>query len=137
MLFRSNGFAYEDVGWNDPSRTRAVAVGDLDQDGRPDLVTAGKYFLRTWHTDGGCEPGIQVRLDGGGRNHAGIGARVTLEADGRTFTKWMLPSTTGSASATELYFGLPGDSGDLTVTWPDGEETVVRDVPRGPVEITR
>ena len=41
----SSGFEHEGMG-------RAVAVGDLDQDGRPDLVTAGLWFVRNWRTSG-------------------------------------------------------------------------------------
>jgi hypothetical protein len=133
LLGGPDGFAQVDVGWNDPSRTRAVAVGDLDRDGRPDLVTAGKYFLRQWHTDGGCAPGVRVTLEGGGQNRHGIGARVQVEVGERVVTQWMLPSTTASMSAPELYFGLGGAAGTprVSVLWPDGTTDAVTDVAAG------
>ncbi len=133
------GFTRPDTGWNDTWRTRAVAVGDLDRDGRPDLVTAGKYFLRTWRTAGGCEPGLQVTLTGDAKNRNAIGARVLVEWQGHRQTQWMLPSTTGSSSAPELYFGLGGSAqaDRVTVTWPDGTVSEATDVPAGPVGFAR
>lgn len=135
LLGSADGFTRVDVGWNDPSRTRAVAVGDLDRDGRPDLVTAGKYFLRQWHTEGGCAPGVRVTTDAGGKNRQGIGSRVQVQLGERVLTQWMLPSTTGSSSAPELYFGLGGAAGAerVTVTWPDGTTSEVLDAVAGDV----
>ena len=133
LLGSADGFTRADVGWNDPSRTRAVAIGDLDRDGRPDLVTAGKYFLRQWHTEGGCAPGVRVTTDAGGKNRQGIGSRVQVELGDRVLTQWMLPSTSGSSSAPELYFGLGGAEGAarVTVTWPDGTTSEAEDVVAG------
>lgn len=133
LLGSADGFTKVDVGWNDPSRTRAVAVGDLDRDGRPDLVTAGKYFLRQWHTEGGCAPGVRVTVDAGQKNRQGIGSRVQVQLGERVLTQWMLPSTSGSSSAPELYFGLGGAAGveRVTVTWPDGTTSEAEDVGAG------
>ena len=109
-------------------RDRAVAVGDLDRDGRPDLVTVGKHFVRVWMAGGGCDNGVTVRLSQPGENSAAIGARVTLTANGRDEVMWMLPSSTHSSNALELTFGLgTASSGTITVRWPDGTETT--DIP--------
>ncbi len=107
-----------------PDRDRSVAVGDLNGDGRADLVSGGRDFVRVWMAGGGCENGVTLRLNQPGENPAGIGARVRVEAGGRTQVQWMLPSTTNSSSALELYFGL-GDAGegDVSVLWPDGTTT--------------
>lgn len=125
--------------FDDPGPTRAVAVGDLDQDGRPDLVTAGKHFLRVWHNEGGFDPGITLVLRGSAKNPAGIGSRIEVEVDGVRRTTWALPATTASSSALEWYLGL-GDhaSADhLFVTWPDGSTQQLDDVPAGRVEVQK
>jgi len=83
----------EDLGFDDEAMGRAVAVGDLDRDGRPDLVTAGLWYGTQWRTTGGCG-GVTVK--------APIGTRV--EADGAV--RWILPATTWSSSAHEIVLGL-------------------------------
>lgn len=108
-----------------PERDRALVVGDLDRDGRADLVTAGRDFVRVWMAGGGCDNGVTVRLAMPGPNPAGIGSQVTVTTSEGSQVQWMLPSTMGSASAAELYFGL-GDrtEGLVSVQWPDGSDTV-------------
>ncbi len=118
--------------FGDPDRGRAVVVGDLDRDGKPDLVTAGKHWLKTWRTGGGCEPGITLSLDAGPGNAEGIGSRVEVAVNGEVRTTWMLPSSMASSSAPELYLGLGGaPQGDLLITWPDGTTEERQGVPSG------
>lgn len=110
----------------DGDRSRSVVRGDLDGDGRPDLVTVGKWFVRTWFTGGGCDQGLTLRLRQAGANRDAVGARVQVEAGGHVQTAWNLPSSTHSANAPELSFGLGDDTAArVTVTWPDGDTSEV------------
>jgi len=117
----------------DGRRARAVAVGDLDRDGRPDLVIAGKHYLSTWRNAGGCPPGVRVTLDAGPGNRHGLGAKVQTTVGSHTDTRWMLIDSTASSSEPALYIGL-GESeraDTIKVTWPDGTVEQHEDVPRG------
>lgn len=105
-------------------RDRAVTVGDVNGDGRVDVVTAGKHFVRVWLAGGGCGNGVTVRLSQPGENPAAIGARVTLTVEDRDQVMWMLPSTTHSTSPLSLTLGLgTAKAGTLSVLWPDGSRT--------------
>lgn len=129
VFLRNRGGVYfsEDaarVGFDDTRVGRAVAVGDLDRDGRPDLVTVGweltgEPFLRVYRTEGGCGAGVTVR--GGVED---VGARVETVVAGETRVGWLLPSTTFSQSAPELIVGLGGHerAERVTVRWPSGAE---------------
>ncbi|GDX82635.1 hypothetical protein LBMAG42_44460 [Deltaproteobacteria bacterium] len=112
-------------------RTRAYASGDLDRDGRPDIVTVGKYFLQQFHTTGGCPPGATLQL----RGQNVIGAQVDVDVGGAHQTLWHLPSTTSSSNADEVFVGFAGyPSADrIVVTWPGGETTELEDVALGAV----
>lgn len=126
----AGGFQAADWGFADPERGRSIAVGDLDRDGRPDLVTAGKPFLRAWRTSGGCETGLTLRPASG---TLAIGAKLTVTIGEEQRTSWMLPWTASSSSAHEWVVGLAGaDHADtLTVSWPDGRTTTLSDVAAG------
>lgn len=121
---------WDEAGFTEPGRSRALAVGDLNRDGRPDIVTVGKHFLHVWMAEGGC-PALRLRLDGGPGNRPGIGARVQAWSEGRPQTKWMLPATTASSSQAELYFSSRSVFERIEVTWPGGAVSEVSDVPPG------
>jgi hypothetical protein len=108
---------------------RVVAVGDLDRDGRPDLVTAGIAWLAVRYNQGAYAPGATVVLDA--PDH-GIGARLDVVAGEQSYTRWMLPSTMYGSSAPEVVLGH-GDAMrlDVTVTWADGSTTTRSGLARG------
>jgi hypothetical protein len=104
---------------------RGLAVGDLDNDGRPDLVIS--------HLN---EPVVLLRNEAGAGNHwLGIelhdpqhrdvvGATVTLEVDGRRLTRFAKGGSSYLSSGDRRHlFGLGGSGqvGRLTVAWPWGQ----------------
>ena len=113
-----DGFEHVDTAWGFDSelQSRAVAVGDLDRDGRADLVVAGLLWVEVWLARGGCPPGATLELGDT------IGTRVEVELDGLTFRAWHQPGTTFSRSAPELYVPLgEAPSATAVLTWPSGE----------------
>jgi hypothetical protein len=107
---------------------RGLAVGDLDNDGRPDLVISHVnepvVLLRNVADPAPHWLGIELA----GREHRDVvGARVTLDVEGRRLTRF---ATGGgsylSSGDRRLRFGLgtSGRPGRLTVEWPSGEPRV-------------
>ncbi len=107
-------------------RSRGLVVGDLDNDGRPDLVISHVNepvtILRNV-AEGGAH-WLGVRLTGLGHRDV-VGAKVVLEVGGRTLTRFAKSGGSYlSASDRRLLFGLGAvaTTGRLTVTWPWGQE---------------
>jgi enediyne biosynthesis protein E4 len=106
---------------------RGVAIGDLDNDGLPDLVISHVNDPVVLLRNAGAVPqhhwlGIQLARPG----HTDVtGARVTLETNGRTLTRFAKGGGSYlSSSDRRLLFGL-GDSGQvgrLVVSWPWGDQ---------------
>ena len=136
VLLMHSGLAYEDVssasGFEHDGDGRALAVGDFDNDGRPDLLTAGMWFARHVRGEGGCEERITLSLHDEGLQQ-GLGARILAVVDGREQTMWMLPSTTWSSSEHAQWLGLAGaERADrIEVHWPGGAVSSWSDVPAG------
>jgi hypothetical protein len=104
---------------------RGLVVGDLDNDGRPDLVICHSnepvVLLRNQAETGHHWLGVSLV----GRQHRDIaGARVVLETDGARLTRFAKGGGSYlSSSDRRLLFGL-GESGQvrrLTVSWPWGD----------------
>jgi hypothetical protein len=103
---------------------RGVAAGDLDNDGRVDLVVvhrdAPAALLRNV-TRGGHWLGLRLR--GTRSGHSPVGARVVCRAGGRTQVRWLTSGTSYlSSSDSRLWFGLgPSQKAEhLEVRWPSG-----------------
>jgi enediyne biosynthesis protein E4 len=112
---------------------RGLAEGDLDGDGRPEIVIVNMNepptVLKNESVRGNW---VRVALEGSKSNRSAIGARVTVEAGGR---RLMADVSSGgsyySQNELALYFGL-GKAvriEKITVRWPNGNIQVFRDVP--------
>jgi hypothetical protein len=116
---------------------RGLAVGDVDNDGRPDAVATdleGRPLLLMNH-DASAGHWLSVRLRGRHANRMGLGARVQVKAGGRARTR---ECQTGgsylSASDSRVHFGLgAADRADVEVHWPSGGTTAVKGVRAGQV----
>lgn len=104
---------------------RGLAIGDLDNDGRMDLVISHleepAVVLRNESPD--ANEWLGVELIGQGRRDV-TGARVTLDVEGQRRTRFVLGGGSYLSSGDRrLVFGLgQGKPGRLTVTWPWGGE---------------
>jgi thioredoxin-like negative regulator of GroEL len=110
--------------WQVPRVARGLATGDLDNDGRLDvlIVAQGAPLAYLHNQTGGGHP-VTLRLEGGPSNRDAVGARVVIESGGRRRFAWRIGGGSyESACDPRLHFGL-GTAARLEtaeVTWPSG-----------------
>ncbi|NOX99004.1 MAG: hypothetical protein GXP30_04600 [Verrucomicrobia bacterium] len=111
-----------------PGDSKSVGTGDINQDGRPDLLfginnEAPNLLLNTPNDN----LSLQIRLQGSKGNHHAIGAKVTVKCPGLPQQTAEIHAGAGyiSQSDSSLYFGLgPASKASaftVTVKWPDGQ----------------
>jgi len=106
---------------------RGAAFGDLDNDGRVDIVVANNNGPARILLNCTTPPGhwLEVRLQGVKCNRDGIGARVAAVVPGEP-PLWRHAHTDGSylsASDVRVHFGLgPKTQVQVWVDWPDGRK---------------
>ena len=116
------------------SNGRGLSVGDMDGDGRVDVLVADARSSRLYRNTLVAGSWLRVRLSGDGDNRWGLGARVQVWADGRSQTQQMYSSLGyGSQTHPVLHFGVGTASriDSVVVTWPGGVRTVRQDVTPG------
>ncbi len=147
LLFRLDGRALTDASdsagalFSTAWASRGAAVGDLDDNGLPDLVVSNlggvPYVAR--NVSSGGNGWIGVRLEGCASNRDGLGASVMLEGDdGRAQRRTVTRSGSYLAARDpRVFFGTgPRQAvGSLTVTWPSGAVSTFEDVRANEVNV--
>jgi hypothetical protein len=108
--------------------SRGLAIGDLDGDGRPEIVIVNMNDKPTLLKNiGPRQNAIAITLTGTRSNRSAIGARCTVEAGGRKrIAEVVSGGSYFSQNSLTLYFGL-GKSARaerIEVRWPAGETQV-------------
>ena len=149
LLFRLDGRTLTDVSdsagplFSTAWASRGAAVGDLDDNGLPDLVVSNlggvPYVAR--NMSGGDNNWMGVRLEGCASNRDGLGASVVLDgedgpAQRRTVTR---SGSYLAARDPRVLFGtgqrrVPES---LTVTWPSGAVSRHEDLQANAVNVIR
>ncbi len=140
QLFRNNGDgSFEDVseesgpGFEVLQSTRGGGIGDLDNDGDVDIVLSNSRARPTLLINEG--PGdrhwINIKLQGVKSNRDGIGARVEVDAGGKTqVNEVRAGSGYQSHYDVRLHFGLDEAAmiDEIRVDWVGAERDTFRDV---------
>ena len=122
-----------------PRAHRGAAFGDLDNDGRVDVVVSaiGAPAEVLYNVTAGDAAWLTLELRGTRSNRDGIGAAVRLTGATGRVQHNHATTAVGYASASDkrVHFGLGADrtAREIEIRWPSGTRQVLRDVPAGQV----
>jgi len=121
------------VPWQVLRVSRGLAVGDLDNDGRVDLIVhAVNQPLACFHNQTSGGHFISFRLEGVSSNRDGVGARVTVRAGTRRLCGYRFGGGSfESASDSRIHLGMGSAAriDEVEVSWPSGREDRFRNLP--------
>jgi hypothetical protein len=138
-MFQNNGTSFSNVastwGLNQPSNSNGAVYADLDNDGDLDLIVNNidlpAFIYRNEATSVSDNRFLKLKLEGEGRNTAGIGAKITLYAEGKTQLVEQMPTRGYQSSVSPvLHVGL-GDSDSvdsLRIQWLSGKQEWLKNV---------
>jgi hypothetical protein len=117
----------------EPGRpSRGLAIGDLDGDGRPEIVIVNMNERPTVLKNiGSRRNAIAVSLAGTRSNRSAVGARCAIEAGGHTqMAEVMSGGSYFSQNSMTLYFGLGSNErvDQIEIRWPSGGTQKWKDI---------
>jgi hypothetical protein len=117
-----------------PRAHRGCAFGDLDDDGRVDVVVSaiGEPAQILYNVTADAGHRLDLRLRGTKSNRDGLGATVKLTAASGRVQYNHATAAVGYASSSDrrVHFGLGADRSarEIEIRWPSGTTQVLRDV---------
>jgi hypothetical protein len=117
-----------------PRAHRGCAFGDLDDDGRVDVVVSviGEPPELLYNVTAGSGHWLELRLKGTKSNRDGIGARIKVTGESGRVQHNHVTTAVGYASSSDkrVHFGLgPDDTArEIEIRWPSGKAQVLKDV---------
>ena len=139
-IFKNKGnlsFSNQSVAWGIslPSNSNGAIYADLDKDGDLDLVTNNinrpAFVYENQTNNERPHHFLQLQLQGDGLNTSGIGAKVTLYANGKQQYLEQMPNRGYQSSVSPiLHFGLGEDTevDSLRIVWQSGKEEVLSNI---------
>jgi hypothetical protein len=147
LLLRNTGERFEDMkqqagpGFSIELVSRALAIGDIDNDGDVDvLITNNGTGANLLLNEGGGGNAILVRAIGTKSNRGAIGTRLALTAGQRRQVREVQSGSSYLAqNDLRAHFGLAGASRAerLDIRWPNGATETVSDLPANHVVTIR
>jgi enediyne biosynthesis protein E4 len=113
---------------------RGCAFGDLDNDGKVDVVVSviGDKPELLYNTSAGGAHWIEIQTEGRQTNSDGIGTRIKLTQQSGEVQYNQVTTSVGYASASDkrVHFGLGKNTRirEIELRWPSGKVQVVKDV---------
>lgn len=127
-LNRDGRFERADSGVSTPLAARGAAFGDINNDGRMDVLMTilGGPPVLLLNRAGGGNHWLSITLRGTRSNRDGYGARVTVNGQTRYATS---AGSYACANDKRLHFGLGSEEKvTVEVLWPSGARTVLNEV---------